>query len=472
MKFGTSGLRGLVGEIQGPVATRYAFAFARYLLARNLIECGSRVFIAYDFRPSSLGIASDCARGLERAGLQPISCGAIPTPALAYYAMEQGSPCLMVTGSHIPADRNGIKFYRPDGEIDKIDEAAITQLALDYAADQFDDHPIEIVDDGGEAYELFRARNSTILSPNALSGMKVGVYRHSTVARDLLEDVLQGYGADVTPLGHSDSFIPVDTEAVSQDTVNMLREWTAEHQLDAVVSADGDGDRPLISDEYGEPLRGDLIGLMTAKYLNAKTIVTPITSNSAIETSGELTVIRTKVGSPYVIEAMIAAVEAGQDKVVGFEANGGVLTQTKFQTASGTLIALPTRDSFLPILAALATARRQGQPLSKTAVSFALKAALADRIENYPQDRSFSLIAHFKTSSGNLSQFLAPIGIVQSVNDTDGLRVTFTDQTVVHLRPSGNAPEMRCYVEANDENLAKALLEQSLALLSKWSAPS
>ncbi|MGO7770887.1 hypothetical protein ACC736_39275, partial [Rhizobium ruizarguesonis] len=37
----------------------------------------------------------------------------------------------MVTGSHIPADRNGIKFYLPDGEIDKSDEADITALAAE-----------------------------------------------------------------------------------------------------------------------------------------------------------------------------------------------------------------------------------------------------------------------------------------------------------------------------------------------------
>jgi phosphomannomutase len=37
----------------------------------------------------------------------------------------------MITGSHIPADRNGIKFYRPDGEIDKDDEAAITTAAAE-----------------------------------------------------------------------------------------------------------------------------------------------------------------------------------------------------------------------------------------------------------------------------------------------------------------------------------------------------
>lgn len=53
-----------------------------------------------------------------------------------------------------------------------------------------------------------------------MSGLKIGVYQHSTVARDLFVDVLAHYGADVVSLGRSETFIPVDTEAVS------LKRWS------------------------------------------------------------------------------------------------------------------------------------------------------------------------------------------------------------------------------------------------------
>lgn len=49
----------------------------------------------------------------------------LPTPALALQAMQMNQPAIMITGSHITFDRNGIKFYRPDGEISESDEAAI-----------------------------------------------------------------------------------------------------------------------------------------------------------------------------------------------------------------------------------------------------------------------------------------------------------------------------------------------------------
>lgn len=66
---------------------------------------------------------------LAELGFRVLDCGAAPTPALALYGLQLGAASLMVIGSHIPADRNGIKFYRPDGEIDKQDEEAIAALA-------------------------------------------------------------------------------------------------------------------------------------------------------------------------------------------------------------------------------------------------------------------------------------------------------------------------------------------------------
>ncbi len=57
-----------------------------------------------------------------------------------------------------------------------------------------------------------------------------------------------------------------------------------------------------------------------------------------------------------------------------------------------------------------------------------------------------------------------------AVSDIDGLRVTLTDGRVIHFRPSGNAPEMRCYVEAADKASAASLLDEGLSLLGRWPA--
>jgi phosphomannomutase len=71
-------------------------------------------------------------QAIRDAGLSVVNCGKVPTPALAYYAQREDAatskrrmPGIMVTGSHVPADRNGIKFYKQTGEVLKSDEAGI-----------------------------------------------------------------------------------------------------------------------------------------------------------------------------------------------------------------------------------------------------------------------------------------------------------------------------------------------------------
>ena len=470
LKFGTSGLRGLSVDLKGRASALYATAFARHLLKSGHAQSGDLILVGRDFRDSSPSVAATCIGALKRAGLTPIDCGTIATPALALYGLELKAASLMITGSHIPADRNGIKFYRPDGEIDKQDELAISAEAAAIGDANLDETPGTGEDRAAEAEALFFERNIALLPADSLQGLTVGVYQHSTVARDLLGLVLAHYGARVVPLGRSESFIPVDTEAVSNETIALLKGWAPKEGLDAIVSADGDGDRPLVSDESGEPLRGDLLGLIAANFLGAEVVVTPVTSNSGIEAAGSYNVIRTRVGSPYVIAGMEEALAAGRSNVMGFEANGGTLTASQFIIEGQQMRALPTRDSFLPILSTLYAAASTKRPLSAVADGYRLPFAAADRLENFPVETSAALMAHLRASDANLAAFLAPIAGVASKSDIDGLRATLADGRIIHFRPSGNAPEMRCYVEASNEKQAKALLEQGLDLIRSWAA--
>lgn len=470
LKFGTSGLRGLSVDLEGPATALYATAFARHLIASGMAKPGDDILIGRDFRASSPAISAIAIAALRKSGLEPRDCGTLPTPALALLGLARNAACLMVTGSHIPADRNGIKFYRPDGEIDKADEAAITAAAEAIRAEGIAfDAAQETADDlHADAMALYGARNRALLPEGSLSGLRIGVYQHSTVARDLFVEVLTHYGADVVALGRSETFIPVDTEAVSLETIALLQGWAVQHGLHAIISADGDGDRPLVADETGTPVRGDLIGLIASRFLGATVIATPVTSNSGIEAAIDGRVLRTRVGSPFVIAAMNEAVAAGEKAVAGFEANGGTLTAAPFRVNGHDLAPLPTRDSLMPILAVLALAATEEKPLSLIAAGFALPAAASDRLENFPVETSAALMAELRSGAGPLAAFLAPIGVPQKVSDIDGLRVTLEDRSVIHLRPSGNAPEMRCYVEAADEAAAVRLLTAGLQRIRDW----
>ncbi len=159
--------------------------------------------------------------------------------------------------------------------------------------------------------------------------------------------------------------------------------------LDAIVSTDDDAGRSLIADATGAFLRGDLVGTITARYLEADTIVTPVTSNSALETPGALEkVIHTRVGSPYVIEGMAESAGSGAGAIVGFEANGGVLLGTGIKRGGRELAALPTRDAMLPILCAHGEVVARAQSLTQIGAAFAFKAAASNRLKNVPTEKS------------------------------------------------------------------------------------
>jgi phosphomannomutase len=164
----------------------------------------------------------------------------------------------------------------------------------------------DMIDDSASA--AYVARYRTAFGPAALSGLRIGVYSHSAVGRDVLHDALTALGATTLDLGRADRFVPVDTEAVDAATRAQLAAWAAEHPLDAIVSTDGDGDRPLMTDAAGRVIVGDVLGQITAAMLGAEVVVTPVSSNTGAEAGGAFArVIRTRIGSPYVIAAMEAA---------------------------------------------------------------------------------------------------------------------------------------------------------------------
>jgi phosphomannomutase len=73
-------------------------------------------------------------------------------------------------------------------------------------------------------------------------------------------------------------------------------------------------------------LRGDVLGILCSARVGATSVVTPVSSNTAVEKSGLFgAVVRTRIGSPYVISAMQGELAAGSAVVVGYEANGGFL---------------------------------------------------------------------------------------------------------------------------------------------------
>ncbi len=456
VKFGTSGARGLVADMTAEVCFAYTAAFLEAIEP----PASGRVALGTDLRPSSPDIAAACAAAIVHSGFEPVYCGALPTPALAYYAMQQDMPAVMVTGSHIPFDRNGIKFYRADGEISKSDEQAISDADIQLPDQALS---IDLPAVNPAATESYIERYTHFFPPGCLSGVKLGIYEHSSVARDLLRELFTSLGAEVTSLERTDSFVPIDTEAVSAEDTQRGLDWSREHGFDALLSTDGDADRPLIGDENGNWLRGDIVGLLCARALGAQAVAAPVSCNTALEKCGAFdTVLRTRIGSPYVIDAMNELSQSGLT-IAGFEANGGFLLGSRIERDGQSLAPLPTRDAVLPMLALLAAARTAGKPLSALSADLPARFTASDRLQNFPTQSSRELLERLDASPEAVGKLFDRPAV--NSDRTDGLRLTFENGEIVHLRPSGNAPELRCYAEADTDNRARALAADCLSKL-------
>ncbi len=443
LKFGTSGLRGLAIDFTDDAVRLWTRRFLALAQPEGLL-------VGRDLRASSPQIADAVLAASAEAGVAACDCGVLPTPALALEAIRRGQAAIMVTGSHIPGDRNGLKFYTAAGELTKAEEArlvAMGQPDLPAAAGA-------VRSESAAALEVYRQRYVEHGSTFDLSGLRIGLYEHSSVARDLFAEVLTALGAETIRLGRSEVFVPIDTEAVSAEDRARAVGWARDHGLDAIVSTDGDADRPLIADENGAFLRGDLVGLATSAFLLAGTVVTPVTSSAAPEMSGRFErVLRTKVGSPFVLEAMTGEGLAGP--VVGYEANGGVMLGTDAALTSGTLAALPTRDALLPILSVLSLARQKSVPLSKLEGLFPKRFTRSDRIVDVEREGYLAVV---EPLADRLPPSLSRAGDIAGIDRTDGVKVLLADGDSVHFRASGNAPELRCYAEAGSPERADALL--------------
>lgn len=472
--FGTSGARGLVTAMTDEVCHGYATGFLRHLLAQGTWHEGGKVALAGDLRPSTPRIIAACSLAVTDLGGEPVFCGFVPTPALACYAMSESIPAIMVTGSHIPDDRNGIKFYRPDGEILKNDEPGILRQKTGERAW----HSSGMIDDLAplgtptEIAAAYVSRYVDVFGTEYLRGSRIGVYQHSAVGRDLLSEILSAMGAHVVELGRSERFIPVDTEAVRQEDVVLAKRWAIEHQFDAIVSTDGDSDRPLVADENGDWLRGDVLAMLCARELGMRTVVTPVSSNSVVERCGQFgRVHRTRIGSPYVIEAMQSAIAAGEPGVCGYEANGGFLLASELVSDTARLSALPTRDAILPIITVLAAASRCGS-LHSLVKALPARVTHSGRISDFSVQRSDQLFRWMQCGDerkAKLSGMFGPVaqGDLVSLDLTDGVRMAFSNEHVIHLRASGNAPELRCYTEAERQAVAERLAHEVLAIVSE-----
>ncbi len=582
-RFGTSGVRALVTDLTDLEVYSLTLGVIRYLKQNGKLyrvdtkPSETPIPIASDLRASSERIVCATARAIVDAGYRFENMGTIPTPALSYYALRRGVAAFMITGSHIPADRNGQKAMRCDGEVMKSDEAgivaaveAVRQRLYQMPVEQslFDRHGMLNSDQKPDCLSIkptaeacYRERYQAVFSAQRLKGLRILFYQYCAVGRDLIPAILAECGAEVIRCGRSDQFEPIDTEAISERHLQILSKLVVEQRkqhgrIDLLISTDGDSDRPLVigveerfmnerwhhlssaGKLFAESLKGnwchlngwqlawrrllfncspvsvrffpgDLLGIIVANYLKADAVATPISASPAVNDyflGKNIQLKKTRIGSPYVIEAVREALQDDCQRAVAWESNGGFLLGSAIELNGGQLEALPTRDAVLPILALLYSVVAQRKTVAELFDQLPKWSGAADLIDNFPQSASRAIIEFFKPlvdgvewvgfQQGNVllcggkrriisqwreneaeaQRFVRQKQVLEAVfssqmgfeplsyiNLLDGVRCFFGDNEVVHIRPSGNAPQLRIYAYARDPSRAARIVTIGIA---------
>jgi len=509
LKFGTSGIRdndeNLTNE-QIFIATK---AFLNYLVSINNIK-EKRVALAGDFRPSTNRILQSVASAIIDSGLVVDYCGKIPTPTISHYGFENKIPSIMVTASHNPYGQNGIKFNKTDGEIlkneeqpilneiNKLTENTIISNELTQQAKQ------SLSNINKQAKELYIQRYKTMFS-NILKDIKLIFYQQTAVGRDIIPKILSDLGAEVIleeKLDETKQFIPVDTENLSQEILNKMQSLALKHNCNIVLTADGDSDRPVLTYLENNKLKylpGDKLNTLVALFLKPDFVAAPITINSKaaqLIQDNNIPIQLTKVGSPHVIQAINNTPPSKDYFLFAFEANGGSLIKSNKKINNIQLNSLLTRDAIFPLICILAFAKSKNlqinelvnQTFSGKYQSFSYSGLVENTTERttpgcekYTPEIGKNIINHFKLNDSEIQSNLAtkeqqykinqlqnyfsslfPLDTTVKLNFLDGIKIYFSNQETIHLRPSGNSAQFRIYAESQTEQRTMQIINQSI----------
>ncbi len=433
--FGTDGIRGRVGE--PPMTVDFILKLgwaAGKVLAR---EGRGQVVIGKDTRISGYMFESALEAGLAAAGLDVLLLGPMPTPAIAYLTQAQRATAgIVISASHNPFHDDGVKFFNGDGFKlpDRTEKAIEAMLAK----------PLEMVSpaDIGKASRMEDAKGryiefckSSIAFHRTLRGMKLVVDCAHGATYHIAPAVFRELGAEVIETGTRPDGLNINREVGALYPENM-RALVLEHQADAGIAFDGDGDRVMMMDARGELKDGDQLLHIIAKSklkggkLGGGVVGTQMT-NLGLEhalRALDIPFERAPVGDRYVMEKLM---ERGWH--LGGESSGHIICLDKTTTGDGIIAALQVLDWLIERELTLAEACDDLQIYPQTMINVPLEARL---------DPAESPLIRDAVRSAE-----AELG----------------DAGRVLLRPSGTEPLMRVMVEGRDatqvETIANALAQ-------------
>jgi len=347
--FGTDGIRGKVGEypITPDFVMRLGYAAGKVLtsMSSNLAKgAHPAVLIGKDTRISGYMLEAALEAGLSAAGVDVLLTGPMPTPAVAYLTRAlRAQAGIVISASHNPYYDNGIKFFSSEGAKlgDDIEHAIEAEL----------DKPMQVMESAmlGKARRIDDAAGryiefckSTFPSDMDLRGLKIVLDCAHGATYHVAPNVFHELGAEIISIGNKPDGLNIN-EQVGSTHPQALQNAVLEHQADLGIAFDGDGDRVMMVDAYGNLLDGDQLLYIIALGLHAKgelkggvagTLMTNLALEHALQ-KNHIPFARAKVGDRYVLELL-------NEKrwVLGGENSGHILTLDKHSSGDAIIAAL------------------------------------------------------------------------------------------------------------------------------------
>ncbi len=390
-----------------------------------------------DPRGSSPRILRAVEQGLAYSGRTIFDQGASPVPAINY--ILKSSACvggIMVSGSHIAQNLNGLKFFAFQEEILKKHEKEISNIYQEINKNALYRQAKISIEEENRANESYE--EMLVKMGSQYPRWKVIVDPGNGAQSDLMPRVLKRLGLTVVAINDElqGGFIARDTE--TQNVLVDLQKKVFEENADFGVAYDADGDRVVFVNEKGEFVPGDYSGALLAKASTTSTVVTPINTSQVVELLGK-PVLRTRVGSPYVVEAMKKS-----GATFGFEANGGGISSDVMMSRDG-------GSTTIKMLNLLDKSGKTFSELVATLPRFYINRLKVD----CPSALNITVLKEAKKSFSGVK-----------IEEVDGLKIWIDNTTWILFRPSSNAPEFRVFVEAAEEEKAKKIIDEGISFVN------
>ena len=345
--FGTDGIRGIAGEsLTADLSFKVGKALGKLLTEKKEHP---KVIIGRDTRISCDMIEQALTAGLTSTGVNVMTVGTIPTPAIAYLTKTiETDSGIMISASHNPYQDNGIKIFGPDGFKLTDDQ----ELEIEHLIDNTDKiknasfEKIGKLYSGNELTQKYVQHIKQSISGD-LSGIKIALDCANGATTGVAPFIFGDLEADIETIGCKPNGININ-DNVGSTKIDTIANFVKENNVDVGFAFDGDGDRVLAVDSKGNIVDGDKIMFILAKHLKEQgelkdnMVVSTVMSNigfyKAIEENG-LQSVKTAVGDRYVVEEM-----RNNDYSLGGEQSGHIILMNYATTGDGILTAVKLTD--------------------------------------------------------------------------------------------------------------------------------